>query len=804
MQLRFYPVDVSYKLAGGTPVIHLYGRAADGSQVCVTDASFEPYFWVIGADRDAVAALSVSTTEGEIKPKRVEAHKKRLVRKEITAFKVFAGIPSDIPVLREAASKIGKCLEADILFDRRYLIDKAISPLSLCEAEGEFAQRSKVSVFRAESVRQVSDEVLPSFRILAVDIETHSPFNREIVPEEQPIIMLALAGDSFRKVLTWKRFKTDMDYIEFVGSEVELLERFVQLVEEYKPDMITGYYSDAFDLPFIATRAEKYRIALNLGLDYSPIRVNRKQAMVSKVTGIAHFDVLRFVQRVFGRSLKTTAYDLNSVATEVLDEKKEDVDLSRLYEAWENNVGLEAFCKYNLQDALLTLKLAEKLLPNVVELVKVVRLAIDDVSRMSFSQLVEWFLINEAKNFNELVPNRPAYVESRQRFESTYEGAYVYEPTPGFYRDIAVFDFRSLYPTIISAHNISPDTINCDCCIEETLVPQPGSKIWFCRKRKGFISTVIEGIITRRLRIKEIMKTAGQNKMLKAREEALKTIANSMYGYLGFFGARWYSVECARSITAYGRHYIMSVIDKAKKDFNVLYSDTDSIFISLEGKTKYDAERFANDINSSLPGLMELEYEGFYQAGMFVATKAKGYGAKKKYALLTEDGSMKIRGFETVRRNLSLISKELQEKVIGMLLKGPEPEKAAEYVKGVIEMLRAKSAPVEKLVIKTQLQKEVGSYDNIAPHVAVAKRMRQQGKEVGIGTTISYVVVEGDDKISERAKMPEEIKDGEYDAEYYIYNQIIPSVGKIFEIFGINIIEFIEPKLQKKLDAFFG
>jgi len=263
-------------------------------------------------------------------------------------------------------------------------------------------------------------------------------------------------------------------------------------------------------------------------------------------------------------------------------------------------------------------------------------------------------------------------------------------------------------------------------------------------------------------------------------------------------------VECARSITAYGRHYIMGVIEKAKNDFEVLYSDTDSIFISLGGKSREDAARFANDINSSLPGLMELEYEGFYPAGIFVATKDKGYGAKKKYALLTEGGGVKIRGFETVRRNLSFISKDVQEKVIGIILKDNNAEKAADYVKGVIEMLRAKTVPVEKLVINTQLQKEVGSYDAIAPHVAVAKRMRQQGKDVGIGTTISYVVVEGKDRISARARLPEEVKEGEYDAEYYTYNQIVPAVGKIFEISGINIADFIEPKLQKKLDAFFG
>lgn len=806
MNIRFYPIDVTYKVVRDAAVIQLYGRTDDNRQICVTDDTFEPYFWIVTDDKAAVESLAAKTQEGDIKVKKAELHRKRYGGKEVSAIKAFAYLPSDVPALREAAAGLGKCLEADIPFTRRYLIDRSISPLSLCEAEGEFiSQRSKVPVFKAVRIAQTEDVVLQDFRVLALDIETHSKFGSEIVPESQPIIMLALAGDNFRKVITWKQWKTELDYVEFVDSELGLIERFKQLLEEYKPDMLAGYFSDGFDLPYISTRAEKYKIPLDIGLDYSSLKIGRRQNKSAEITGISHFDVFMFVKRIFGRSMATTSYGLDSVAMEILNEGKHEVDLSNLYNSWETNTGLEDFCRYNLQDAELTLKLARKLLPNLTELVKIVGLTPYEVSRMSFSQLVEWYLMNEAKHFNELAPNRPEYSESRQRIESTYAGAYVFEPVPGLYNDIVVFDFRSLYPSIISAHNISPETMNCGCCVEQDTVPGDGMKSWFCRNKKGFISTMIEGLIKRRMRIKEIMKTAEDTKLLKARAEALKTIANSMYGYMGFFGARWYSLECARSITAYGRHYIMKVIEKAGREFKVLYSDTDSIFLALEGKTRQDAENFVNEINSTLPGLMELDYEGFYPSGLFVATKEKGYGAKKKYALISEEGGIRIKGFEAIRRNLSMISREVQENVIRIILREHDEEKARRYVKETIEAIRQKTIPSEKMIINTQLQKEVMSYSRIMPpHVAVARRMKEQGKRVGSGSVISYVVVSGKDKIRDRARLPSEIKEGDYDPEYYVYNQVIPAVEKIFDVFGTNILEYAEPRAQKKLDSFFG
>ena len=82
-----------------------------------------------------------------------------------------------------------------------------------------------------------------------------------------------------------------------------------------------------------------------------------------------------------------------------------------------------------------------------------------------------------------------------------------------------------------------------------------------------------------------------------------------------------------------------------------------------------DGQNFIDQINADLPGLMELEFEGLFPSGIFVSVKKGAYGAKKKYALLGEDGKIRIKGFETVRRNWSPISKEIKKKVLSITLK---------------------------------------------------------------------------------------------------------------------------------------
>jgi DNA polymerase elongation subunit (family B) len=818
-KLQFYPIDLDYKVVRGKPIIYIYGRTKDNKQICIIDEGFEPYFYVVpkkssSALKDELATVKLGQKEDVLEVTKTAMVKKILNGKEIEAIKVTVNIPRAVPELREefkSRPDVADILEYDILFTRRYLIDKRITPLVLTDVDTEpitdRTERSKVPIFRATSISQSSQDSLDDLKILAFDIETYNPDGKLTIPEKHPIIMLSLYGNGLQKVITWKRFKTTHDYIEVVDGEGQLIERFKELVSDYSPDLLVGYYSDGFDLPYIIKRAEKYKIKLDIGLDYDPISLPRGRTKAIDTTGIVHVDILNFIKRVISRKMKTDSFTLDAVAEELLGENKDDVDLNSLAKCWDmNSDDLSDFAKYNLKDSRLTFELCEKVLPNLIELVKLVGQTIKDINRMAFSQLVEWYIIRRADDFKQFIPNKPHHDALDERMEYRFEGAFVYEPTPGLYENVAVFDFRSLYPSIIISHNISIETLNCDCCEKHDLVPLEGEKIWFCKKRKGFFSTVLEEIITRRMRVKEIMKTADKSKrvFLDARQDSLKTLSNSFYGYLGFFAARWYNKDCARSVTAYGRHYIHKVIDAAKhKGFNVLYSDTDSIFLQLLKKPVKEAHDFCEEINANLPGMMELEFQGSYKRALFVAMKGEEGGAKKKYALIDDKDKITIKGFETVRRNVSQIAKRTQEEVLRIILQDSDPKKAYEYVRKVITDLKEKKVPVEDVTIPTQLTKGIEAYDSVGPHVAAAKRLQARGVEIFPGMIISYVVTSGKEKIRDRAKLPEEVKNGEYDADYYINNQVIPAVERILDVFGYSADELAGEKKQSKLGAYF-
>jgi len=812
-KIVFFPLDITYKIENNKAVIYLFGRTTDNKQVCVIDDSFGPYFYVIPKKGKSV--------EEKLKKIKVERNKeisevigsekvkKHFLGKDVEAVKVYVKLPRDVPVIRDVVKDweiLDSVNEYDIKFKKRYLIDKGITPLLAVEATGEFVKhRARVPVLKASKIEQKGDSSLENPRVLAFDIETYSSGGKSIEPEKNPIIMVSFYGARFKKVITWKRFKTKLDYIEFVKSEAELIEKIKDVINEYKPDILTGYFSDEFDLPYIKTRADKYKIKLDVGLDFSELKVRKARTTSSDITGINHLDVFKFIKKIIGPSMNTSSLNLNSVAAELINEKKIEVELDDLGEVWDKGTHeLEKYCEYNLHDSFLTFKLAEKIMPNIIEMVKIVGMIMPTIARMGFSQLVESYILKQAPRFNEIAPELPHHSELRIRQLQTYKGGFVYEPKPGLYKDIVVFDYRSLYPTIISSHNIDPGTLNCDCCEGKKTVPVEGKKkYWFCTKKKGFLPSLIEDLITRRMRIKDMIKKK-PSPLLEARSHSLKVLANAFYGYLGFTMARWYSNDSARSTAAYGRFYIHKVIDGAEKEgFKVLYSDTDSVFLTLDGKTKKDASKFQEKINIELPGLMELEYEGLYPRGIFVSAKIGRFGAKKKYALLSEDKNLKIRGFETVRRNWSPIAKNVQENILNIILKEDDPEKAIKYVRKTILELRENKIAIKEVIIHTRLSKEIEAYDAIGPHVAIATRMKHKGVKVGPGSTIEFVITKQGKKIRDKARLPDEVKQKDYDPDYYINNQVVPAVEKIFEVLGYTKEDLLETKEQNKLEKFF-
>ena len=124
-------------------------------------------------------------------------------------------------------------------------------------------------------------------------------------------------------------------------------------------------------------------------------------------------------------------------------------------------------------------------------------------------------------------------------------------------------------------------------------------------------------------------------------------------------------------------------------------------------------------------------------------------------------------------------------------------------IKSIINDLRGKKVPMERVVLPTLLQKNIMDYSSKGPHVAVAQRLKNRGRDIGAGSMIKYIVTQGTDIIRNRSRMPEEVKEGEYDADYYINHQVIPAVERIFNVLGYKKEDLLETKQQTKLGGFF-
>ncbi|MCD6248281.1 MAG: DNA polymerase [Hadesarchaea archaeon] len=784
--MRGFLIDSDYVKGGEFPHARLFVKRGKEVITCI-DPNFRPYFYVI-ADRPSRVAKAISKLEVEkggktVRARSVEVVKRALLGKEIQAIKVTFDHPNDVAPLRHEIGdfhEVQGIYEFDIPLERRYLIDHGLVPMSGIEIRGE-PQDGKIIVREAPAHVEVPE---PELNVMSFDIEVYNPTGNPR-PEKDPIIMISLADNrGLRKVLTWKDFGLNLDYVEVVKDEREMLCRFIQLVEKRDVDVLLGYNTDLFDFPYIRERAGKLGVKLKLGRDGSEISVKKRRfATVTRIPGRVHIDLYAAVNflATIG-AIKLINYTLENVYKHVTGKKKPDVEFSDFCEAWEGG-GEKAkrLLEYSMSDADATLELGLEFLPLLFELSRTVKQSLFDISRMTSGQLVEWLLIYEAHKRGELVPPRPVGGEYLERRKDTYVGAYVMEPVRGLHENLVVFDFRSLYPSIIVTHNIDPSTLNCSCCKPEEATEVPGLPHRFCAKKRGFIPAILERLITDRAKLKGEMKKLDEGsreyRSIYNRQWALKIIANSFYGMLGYPRARWYSKKCAESVTSFGRRYIKDTIEMARREgFEVVYSDTDSLYCKLNGKTREDALRFLDRVNEAMPGVIELELEDFYKRGIFVS--------KKRYAVIDDRNKILVKGLEFVRRDWATIAKKTQEAVLEAILRDGSPEKAARIVRSVTKSIIEGKVDLEDLVIYTQLKKSIGDYLSIGPHVAVAKRLREMGRVVEPGMLVAYVVVKGSGSVSDRAVPVEELRGKDYDAGYYIGHQVLPAVMRIMEVLG--------------------
>lgn len=763
-------VDIAYS-KGNSRKISIVCNSNSGNYV--KEQEFELPFLLVKppVDKASLEKIIYDYRGDSRKVVKVKEVKKVFRGEEISMFKVYTTVPIEIPALkRKLLEQDLEVFEADIPYLFRVGLDNNLN---------------------------YYEHFMP--KVLAFDIETECSGSFPNANDDK-IISISYYAEGLRKVTTYRDFKNKPNYVTVVGNEAELLADFAKTINESGVDVITGYNSDKFDLPFIKTRSDKLKVRLELGPLQSEIKLVRagRSGHSAKISGLTHFDSYIFVRNILSSNLKTNSLKLDNVAHELIGHRKEEPIGAFVSELWKegSDENLSRIMRYNLHDSRITWKLAEKMMPIAIQFVRIVGIPLFDVSRMRYGRLVEQYIIKNSIDGNRVIENKPSEREISGRMRTKVMGAFVYQPTPGVYKNVRVFDFRSLYPSIIIAHNIDPYTLS---DTGETKIELPHKTVYF-KKSGGFIPELLKDLLEKRGKIKSELKNVDSDsergKELDAQSYAIKILANSFYGYLGFYGARWYSIDCAAAITAMGRKYIEGLIKTAEKhDIDVIYGDTDSVFLLDSDKIS----EFEKEVNDYLPDPMELEDEGSYTSGIFLEKKGSDAGAKKRYALLDKEGKITVKGLESRRGDWSKLAKTAQLEVLKSVLSDGNGEGALSIVQNIISNIRERKITIDELVLSNKLTRNLSDYVAIGPQVAAGKLMEAKGAIVGPGTIVKYIISAGDSKlVRDRVKLSEDADIKDIDEKYYIEKQVIGATYKILELFGYT--EEQVKNLSKGLD----
>ncbi|MCI5737609.1 DNA-directed DNA polymerase [Methanobrevibacter ruminantium] len=623
-------LDIDYITHDEKPVMRLFGKVKGekSNDLIALDDSFVPYLYILPVtDIDkCMKDLEELEKEDELEFTKLEKVLKKDFQVPTEFIKISFNHPQDVPKYRDKIwdlDSVKQLREHDIPFYRRYLIDNGLVPMAELELEGELidsfetidSDDDSLEILKLNESPKTANTDFQQFRMMSFDLEVRNPHGMPN-PNEDEIIMIGIDSNvGVRKVISTKgdEFEQDpeMYFIEKVDSEKEMIESFIKTVKENNIDIIIGYNSDVFDFPYLKDRAKIWGIDLDLGVDGSSIKfIRRGYNNAATFKGLLHVDLYLVMRRY----MSLDRYTLERVYFEFFGEEKIDVPGDRIYEFWDNGgKELKNLFKYSLDDVVSTLKIAQETLPLNLELTRIVGQPFVDVTRMATGQQAEWYLVRKAYEVDEVVPNKPNMTMKNIKERGSNSGGYVKEPEIGLHENLVQFDFKSLYPTLIISKNISPDVLvngnssynakfedfeDYETCYDEIdsikedemssaiddeeYYISPEHFFKFKKEPQGFIPSALEDILNERFAVKNRMKATDDpilRKGLDVQQQALKRLANTMYGVYGFLRFRWYSFECAQSITAWGRQHIKKAMKEAEDyGFKAIYADTDGFY----------------------------------------------------------------------------------------------------------------------------------------------------------------------------------------------------------------------------------
>jgi len=692
--------------------------------------------------------------------------------------------------------------EADVNLVSRFLMERFIRGGVIFKSDP--VQVRENTLYFVNPMVAPSD-YLPALKLLSIDIECSMGMD---------LYSIALFGKDIERVLMVDAnigAGAYADSYRGFKNEKELLLSFFDMVREYDPDAFIGWNLVGFDLQWLAQKCEKLGIKFDIGTD-GPAEIlapgKTTNQWIARIPGRAALDGITMLRSAY---VQTEGYSLANVAEKVLGSRKlieksglEKVEeINRLFH--EDKVSL---AKYNLQDARLVYEIFEKLSLEklAIRRSQLTGLPIDrtggSVAAFDFLYLPR---LHRSGYVADTHPEPPANAQ-------TAPGGLVFDSIPGLYHNVAVFDFKSLYPSIILTFSIDPLAANvvlhglgydpkAGLKGPGTIIKNPAGLEF--AKEYAILPSIIQELWGEREKAKK-----SQDATLS---HAVKIIMNSFYGVLGSAGCRFYDPRLAGSITRIG-HWILTFSRNfiEKEGYRVIYGDTDSLFLHLGQNLHEVADRIVGSLSGKLnrylndelkqqfhvDSRLEVQFEKLFIRFFMPTIRGQETGSKKRYAglYIAEDGKREVyfAGLESTRRDWTELAKDFQAELFNLLF---NMEESAEFKEELRKLVRSRHKELyagkldEKLVYRKGISKRLKDYTkNVPPHVRAARMLDQLD-----GRIVSYVMTTaGPEPIQKRSGAG-------YDYDHYSEKQLAPIADMVLSLFDMDYRSIIRNQMQLSL-----
>ena len=439
-------------------------------------------------------------------------------------------------------------------------------------------------------------------------------------------------------------------------------------------------------------------------------------------------------------------------------------------------------------------------LDGVFELARLTQIPVQRQARVSIGTSMSSLQLSWAHRHQYLIPSKkrePEDFKSASTLLLADRGGLIFNPPLGYHEEVAELDFVSMYPTIMVEKNVSPETVNCRCC-SNTAVPELGYTI--CERREGIIPATLRSVVQKRTHYKKLKRYyKGKDDALfrkyDRRQNALKWMLVSCFGYLGYKNARFGKIEAHESVNAFSRDSILTAKEIAeRRGFRMLHAIIDCVWLKKPGTTQQEYEELCREI-AERTGI-DISLEGIYNWILFPASKQDPLiTTANRYAGWYQHGDFKVRGLETRRRDTPPFIKTMQKAMFDRMAPACTVADVEALVpdlldigRNAVAMLRSGKVNPMELVMRRHITKEASEYTNKSVSAVVATLIEEAGVHLAAGETIEFILIDQSGK-----KKPEKAKpvalyaleDG-YDIDYYT-ELTLKAVESLLSPFGYTL-----------------